>query len=773
MGLCPHCMQPANTEVCPHCGGNVNWQPKPGQLPVGTLLSGANGRTYQIGAARGQGGFGITYAALDMDSRERVAVKEYFPTRCANRTQLNQVQPQPSQTANYQSGLHSFLEEAKMLAAVGALPSVVTVRDYFEANGSAYLVMEYLDGVPLYQIVNTQGRIPADQLMPRLPALLRDLSKLHQAGVIHRDISPDNLMQMPDGTLKLLDFGSARSVEDGRSMTVLLKPGFSPVEQYRTKGQGPWTDVYALAATIYYCLTGLIPPTSVERLDNDTLQSPISLGVALTPEQEDALLWGLCVQPNSRPANVDVFAQRLFPKKPEQKPWSKPGPILKTKTEQKAPISNPSFHKKASTDTATGKQKPPLSPKSLLVKVLIGLATAIVCIIIYAISYSLVSSLTDKPAESLPPFSRPSAGQASSAPTARPSSKPSVVSGTLDNGFAYEVVDEEYAVLTGYTGTSSSLSMPDDIDGVPITQISDAAFAGSTMTTCFLPIHLETIGASAFKNCAKLTKLYAYSDVETAADSFSGCSSLRLVQMSDRYSESGWTVPQDCLIFHTGLDTGAGSANYFTVGSQGEIYATTDDDYAVLIDVPAGIDSLELLESVANCPVTWIYDKAFRHADDDIYVKLSSECAFPFELFMDISWDADENTFSANWFFSCLAAYYLNTERDSGAPEFTPQAELVRAAMTRATELETSYTEARPDGSKWSSAISEQTSDWSYARAVRGYMSLDSDEEAVLDEIMELDDHFLSPSDYGYYSRIGIAYYWGDRLYHYSITTIP
>ena len=226
-------MNRASGGRCPHCGGDLNWTGKKGiDLPVGTVLAGGGGlRAYQIGAARGMGGFGITYIALELSSHRRMAVKEYFPTRCALRGgDGNSVQIMTGQESMFQGGMKSFLDEARMMLAQDDLPSVVRVMDYFQANGTAYLSMEYLDGVPLHtQMAKMGGRIPVNELMPRLALLIHDIGKLHQRGVIHRDVSPDNIMWMPDGGLKLLDFGSARSImESGKSMTVLMKQGFSP-----------------------------------------------------------------------------------------------------------------------------------------------------------------------------------------------------------------------------------------------------------------------------------------------------------------------------------------------------------------------------------------------------------------------------------------------------------------------------------------------------------------------------------------------------------------
>ena len=325
MQFCPHCMRPAQGAVCSNCGGDMNWKAASSQLPLGTQLKGATGAVYQLGAARGQGGFGITYAAMDMMRGQRVAIKEYFPARCAVRGQGFRVYPVSGQQQIFLGGMRSFLEEAMMLSAVCALESVVSVRDYFEANGTAYLVMEYVDGIPLHEVLRRQGPMKASELMPKLPKLLADLDTMHKARVIHRDISPDNIILMPDGRLKLLDFGSARSVQDGKSMTVMLKTGFSPVEQYQSKGQDAYTDVYALAATLYYCLTGVVPPSAVNRLDKDALIPPNQAGAGLTPQQEKALMEGMIVQPKLRPQTMGDFAAMLFPEQFGKRGSSYPG----------------------------------------------------------------------------------------------------------------------------------------------------------------------------------------------------------------------------------------------------------------------------------------------------------------------------------------------------------------------------------------------------------------------------------------------------------------
>ena len=312
MNRCPYCMRKSESVICPHCGKSAELPQNSSLLPAGSVVNGGSGQLYQIGAPLGQGGFGITYVGLDCTLGRRVAIKEYFPTRCAWRTEEHRVMPRQGMEDIFRGGIRSFLSEARMLASLEDNPSVVKVRGFFEFGGTAYLIMEYLDGKPLSKVVSKNGPLSSKELLPKLNAFLSDLHRLHQAGVIHRDIGPDNVMLMPDGTLKLLDFGCARSMEDGKSMTVLVKEGFAPVEQYMSRGQGAYTDVYALSATIYYTLTGVIPPSSVARLEEDTMKRPNAAGANLTAEQEEALMWGLTVQPKFRPVNMEVFASRLL-----------------------------------------------------------------------------------------------------------------------------------------------------------------------------------------------------------------------------------------------------------------------------------------------------------------------------------------------------------------------------------------------------------------------------------------------------------------------------
>lgn len=320
--LCPGCMTCVEGEgrLCPRCGGEMDRRNPAFLLPVGAVLTPPDHPSqggWQVGAVLGQGGFGATYVGRELDTERRVAVKEYFPTRCARRSRDGvTVEPLPGMEETYEKGRYSFVKEARVLSKLEGMPSVVQALAYLELNNTAYLVMEYLEGTPLHRMVDpkTNRRIPPETLLPPLRGLLRDIGLLHEKKVIHRDIAPDNIMWMPDGTLKLLDFGSARSTEGDQSMTLFLKYGFAPVEQLQSHGQGTYTDVYAMAATIYYCLTATVPAQASERLmDGKELPPPTSLGVALAPEEESALMWGLAVLPKDRPQTMGEFSRALFP----------------------------------------------------------------------------------------------------------------------------------------------------------------------------------------------------------------------------------------------------------------------------------------------------------------------------------------------------------------------------------------------------------------------------------------------------------------------------
>ena len=326
---CYKCMRPLNgSPVCGNCGCD-NSALKPSNAPYhltrGTMLC----KRYLVGSVLGEGGFGITYIGLDTTLSKRVAIKEFYPSGAANRTNTvsEEVIVTPGKESFFNKGVDRFLFEAKNVAAFSEEEGIVDVLDYFQENGTAYIVMEFLDGQNLKDYVNTNGKFKLEQLVTLMTPIMKSLSYMHSRGIIHRDISPDNIMYTKRGKLKLMDFGSARYyTNEDRKMSVILKQGFAPEEQYRSNGeQGPHTDVYALCATIYACVTGSAPVTSLDRLVNDTLKPPSQCGVQALPHQEKALMHGLAVLKKDRTPDMDTLLREFTVSAAETKePFAQP-----------------------------------------------------------------------------------------------------------------------------------------------------------------------------------------------------------------------------------------------------------------------------------------------------------------------------------------------------------------------------------------------------------------------------------------------------------------
>lgn len=313
-GFCPYCMSKVQPgEACKNCSlKQGSYIPSPHHIPPGTILM----DRYLIGRVLGEGGFGITYIGCDLRLESKVAIKEYFPVDQVSRyadNSLTVITRTGKSQDSYSQGIQRFLREARSLARMEKLSTVVAAKDFFEANNTAYIVMEYIQGTDLKTLVAQRGgKLSAQELFPMIEPLFSALDAVHQAGLIHRDISPDNIM-LEKGRVRLLDFGCAReSIKGTETMTVALKQGYAPVEQYQRKGQGPWTDVYALAAVIYFCLTGKVPPASLDRILEDELVPPRQLGANITREQEAALLRALSLSTKRRYQSVATFYEALY-----------------------------------------------------------------------------------------------------------------------------------------------------------------------------------------------------------------------------------------------------------------------------------------------------------------------------------------------------------------------------------------------------------------------------------------------------------------------------
>ncbi len=288
-------------------------------LPLETVLAGR----YVIQKVLGQGGFGITYQALDHKTDERVAVKEFFPDAMVTRTMQTTVMPFSGEKGDsYSYGKECFLQEAETLAKFIGNENIVRIHSYFEENGTAYFVMDYVEGESFDEYIKRNGgKLSFEETSRILLPIMDALGAVHSKGIIHRDVTPDNIFITKEGSIKLLDFGAARySLGDkSRSLDVVLKHGFAPKEQYTRRGrQGPYTDIYALGATFYFAMTGKRPPDSVERMDEDDLVPPSNLGVKISESAEAAILKALNVQPQDRFQNMAEFKSAMLSIQVEQ-----------------------------------------------------------------------------------------------------------------------------------------------------------------------------------------------------------------------------------------------------------------------------------------------------------------------------------------------------------------------------------------------------------------------------------------------------------------------
>lgn len=283
-------------------------------LRKGTRLIGR----YTIEKVLGQGGFGITYLGIDELHEKKVAIKEFFPQGIVTRN----IEYEDAVTVtfvgekdNYNKGKEKFLKEARIMARFSKDEGIVKAQDFFEINNTAYIVMEYLEGITLKQYLRENERIEPEELLELFVPLIESLDEIHSQGLIHRDISPDNIMVLLGGKIKLMDFGAARDYTDfgEKSLSLILKPGYAPPEQYQTHGvQGPWTDIYALCATMYKCLTGENPPDAIERVMDDNLKEISEFGIPVSKQMEETIIKGMSISARNRYQNIEEFCEDLY-----------------------------------------------------------------------------------------------------------------------------------------------------------------------------------------------------------------------------------------------------------------------------------------------------------------------------------------------------------------------------------------------------------------------------------------------------------------------------
>ncbi len=282
----------------------------PNALPIGSMLM-----EYRLDNVLGVGGFGITYLAHDTLLQKDVAIKEYFPGAAVSRGKDQSVTlTGPDLAEEYETGLERFLKEARTLAGFSH-PNIVRVNRYFKANGTAYMVMDYVEGESLKAYLKGHPQPPIDSLRALLGPLLDGMEKVHAAGFLHRDIKPDNIFVREGGDPVLIDFGSARaSAGQTRTLTTMVTPGYAPFEQYSSgTPQGPWTDIYAMGGVTFFAVTGRNPPDAIARMKGDPLEEQLAPAKIHYDEHFlGAISWAMAVDDKRRPQTVAEWRERLL-----------------------------------------------------------------------------------------------------------------------------------------------------------------------------------------------------------------------------------------------------------------------------------------------------------------------------------------------------------------------------------------------------------------------------------------------------------------------------
>ncbi len=312
---CLNCMAPIEEgNVCDKCAAEfAQYECLPHHLRPGMILK----DRYIIGKVLGEGGFGITYIARDSVLDIKVAIKEFYMSGFVNRnnTVSARVSIGNGTTAEtFVKNKDRFLSEARVLAKFADEEGIVGIRDFFLENDTAYIIMDFLEGITLKDYLTERGKISVEETANILQPIMNSLSKIHEYNIIHRDISPDNIMLLKNNKVKLLDFGAAREVlhADSRSLSVILKPGYAPNEQYRSRGsQGPWTDIYALCSTMYRCISGVTPDDSVERMYEDAVCPLSDMDCGCPIAVSNVIMKGMAVEPGDRYQRIEELKKDM------------------------------------------------------------------------------------------------------------------------------------------------------------------------------------------------------------------------------------------------------------------------------------------------------------------------------------------------------------------------------------------------------------------------------------------------------------------------------
>ncbi|MCM1184857.1 MAG: leucine-rich repeat protein, partial [Roseburia sp.] len=591
--LCEYCFEETDREPCPHCGYSREAYVKdPTVLAVGNILE----NRYIVGGVIGKGGFGITYLAYDRKLERKVAVKEYYPYGLAMRnlgsTFVSTVGAESVDV--FKSGADKFYDEARLVAKFNDNPNIVSVYDFFYGNDTVYFTMGFLKGQTLKSYIRDHGVLTAGQTVRVAMDVTNALLAAHHLNVLHRDISPDNIMVCSDGTIKLLDFGAARQVltEGSQSLSVILKQGFAPLEQYQKKGkQGPWTDIYALGATLYYALTLDLLDDPMSRLEDDSEYSSNVHNI-------DAPLWEVIrkatmLKSSERYRDIRELQEALeaLPVHPEPLPMSEAS-VDKVKYELAAQtvhglsgMAETVGYVEAGGATmpvsgTAGATMPlreetgatmPVSETAGVTQALREEAGVTMPVsepgpVAQGQSAEPISGGKDKAAEE--PH-RETGGIQTSVTEEPPTKKKRInrkvlgciaaVAGVLavvllvwlvrflTADFRYKAYSD-YVVITEYRGNDDEVEIPSEINGKPVTEIGEWAFRHcSNLMSVIIPSGVTEIGRGAFHNCSSLTSVEIPDSVtEIGEGAFRYCGSLTSIEIPNSVTKIGEEAFYNC-----------------------------------------------------------------------------------------------------------------------------------------------------------------------------------------------------------------------------------
>ena len=542
MKRCTKCMEELKPgdQFCPHCGyePDSDIQP-PNALKRDTLLR----DRYYIGNVIGQGGFGITYVGWDLTLEMKVAIKEYFPSGSATRTNSlsNQIQWDftGNGKANWSEGMERFLKEARKMAKLDSVPAIVRVRDAFAENQTAYIVMDFVEGDTLKTYLLGHGVLRYEECMTLLSPILDSLAVIHDRGFIHRDISPDNIMLQPDGTARLLDMGAAVDVEanDGHASMAVVKKNFSAPEQYmESESLGSWTDVYAMAATIYYSITGKAVPEALER---EFKKTPLYFDPAFNIPAHviGALRDGLALHAENRIRDMRELKRRLTAPVEDTVPTMpfQAGPIPTPVVEETQSTGQPERKVESGQDL---KEKQPPRPGRLkrtlkIVLITIGALFAMSVLTVFYYAFQGIGDAASASVQTSAATQAETTEEAVAAQTTEAADTANHMGEQMESAVQTTAAEERADLSRFYKVEPSELTykptedgsgmilisymveeekpyikLPDEIDGLPVVELGEFLFKeNKTLEEVILPEHLETIGTQAFGFCSGIKQI--------------------------------------------------------------------------------------------------------------------------------------------------------------------------------------------------------------------------------------------------------------------------